>query len=114
MENTLAMEMGMRIADTRRAHNVTQEALSEMLDVSPKHIRHTECGTSSLSLKNLVQFCEIFHCSLDYIVFGKTADEVLAKVPDGITQILYSDNTAEQDRLNRYLEIYVELLEARK
>ena len=85
-----------------------------MLDVSPKHISHTECGTSSLSLKNLVQFCEIFHCSLDYIVFGKTADEVLAKIPDGITQILYSDNTTEQDRLNRYLEIYIELLEARK
>lgn len=40
--------------------------------------------------------------------------EDLAKIPDGITQILYSDNTAEQDRLNRYLEIYIELLEARK
>lgn len=63
MENTLAMEMGMRIADTRRAHNVTQEALSEMLDVSPKHISHTECGTSSLSLKILLRFLMVLHKS---------------------------------------------------
>ncbi len=113
-ENKLSYDMGMRIADIRRSHNVTQEALSEMLDVSPKHISHTECGTSSLSVKNLKQFCEIFHCSLDYIVTGKTTDKVLSQIPDTIVEILYSDDKEELNRLNRYLQIYAELLNRSK
>lgn len=108
-ENTLAINMGSRIAEIRRSHNVTQEALAEVLDVSPKHISHTECGTSTLSLKNLVQFCNLFHCSLDYVVLGKTTDEVLSQIPASIVQILYSDNKEELDRLNRYLQVYAEL-----
>lgn len=108
-ENTLAINMGARIAEIRRSHNVTQEALAEILDVSPKHISHTECGTSTLSLKNLVQFCNLFHCSLDYVVLGKTTDTVLSQLPTSIMQILYSDNKEEVDRLNRYLQIYTEL-----
>ena len=113
-ENTLSYDIGTRIAEIRRSHNVTQEALSEMLAISPKHISHTECGTSSLSVKNLKQFCEIFHCSLDYIVTGKTTDEVLSQIPDTIVQILYSDDKEELDRLNRYLQIYVELMNRAK
>lgn len=109
-----SMNMGMRIAEVRRSHNVTQEALSEMLDVSPKHISHTECGTSSLSLKNLTQFCDLFHCSLDYIVFGETTDKVLGQLPNEIVQVLYSDDKEELDRLNRYLQIYVELIKRSK
>lgn len=109
-DNQLTKEIGMRLAEIRRSHNVTQEALSEMLDVSPKHISHTECGTSSLSLKNLAQVCEIFHCSMDYMVLGKTNDEVLNRIPAEIVQILHSDDEQEVDRLNRYLQIYIELM----
>ena len=113
-KNTLAYDIGVRIAEIRRSHNVTQEALAEMLDVSPKHISHTECGTSSLSVKNLKQFCEIFHCSLDYIVTGKTTEKVLSQIPDAVVKILYSDDEEELDRLNRYLQIYSELLNRSK
>lgn len=39
-EKTLSYDIGTRIAEIRRSHNVTQEVLSEMLDVSPKHQSH--------------------------------------------------------------------------
>ena len=104
------LAMGMCIAEIRRSNNMTQESLADLLDVSPKHISHTECGTSSLSLKNLIQFCNIFHCSLDYIVSGTTADDILGKLPMEIVQILHTDNSTELERLGRYLDIYVELL----
>lgn len=109
-----SLDMGLRIAEIRRSHNVTQEALSEMLDVSPKHISHTECGTSTLSLKNLVQFCEIFHCSLDYVVMGKTTDDTLRQIPGEVIQILYSEDEKQLDRLKRYLQIYAELVSQAK
>lgn len=110
MENNIFVPIGKRIAEIRRSKNVTQEFLADQLGVSPKHISHTECGTSSLSLKNLIEFCKIFDCSLDYIIFGKKEDSVLSKLPEEITKILYTGTENEVNLLNRYLQIYVELL----
>lgn len=110
MENDFLIPIGKRIAEIRRSHKVTQEALADKLGVSPKHISHTECGTSSLSLKNLIEFCNLFGCSLDYIIFGKTENTALAKLPDEISNILYTGTEQEIERLNRYLQIYVELM----
>lgn len=110
MERDFKISIGKRIAEIRRSHNVTQEELADHLGVSPKHISHTECGTSSLSLKNLIEFGNIFDCSLDYIIFGKTGNSVLAKLPDKIVDILNTGTEQDIDRLNRYLQIYVELL----
>lgn len=111
MENDTLMAIGSRIAEVRRSHKVTQEALAEMLGVSPKHISHVENATSCLSLKNLMQFCTVFNCSLDYLIFGKQNNKALSKLPDEIITLLNTGNDVEIDRLNRYLQIYIELLQ---
>ena len=108
MESNFLIPIGRRISEIRRSHGMTQETLAEKLEVTPKHISHTECGTSCLSLKNLMEFCSIFDCSLDYIVFGKK-DDTLARLPKEITDILYSGNDSEINRLNQYLNMYIEL-----
>lgn len=110
MENDFLIPIGKRIAEIRRSNKVTQESLADKLGVSPKHISHTECGTSSLSLKNLIEFCNLFGCSLDYIIFGKAENTALSKLPDEISKILYTGTEQEINRLNRYLQIYVELM----
>ena len=111
MNNTNNLEaIGKRISLTRRAKGMTQETLAEKLGVSPKHISHIECGTSSLSLKSLIEFCKIFDCSMDYIVFGNSESKLLSKLPSEFTDILHTGTDAELDRLNRYLQVYVELL----
>ena len=46
MENNTPTTIGNRIAGVRRSHKVTQEALADMLEVSPKHISHVENATS--------------------------------------------------------------------
>ncbi len=70
MKNDTLAVIGTRISEIRRYHKVTQESLADLLGISPKHISHVKNATSSLSLKNLIQFCTIFDCSLDYIVLG--------------------------------------------
>ena len=110
MENNYLMPIGKRISKIRRAHKMTQEVLAEKLSVTPKHISHTECGTSSLSLTNLIEFCNIFDCSLDYIILG-TKNHVLSKLPNKIVEILYTGTDEEINRLRKYLEVYVELIE---
>lgn len=109
MENDTLSAIGSRIAEIRRSHGVTQEALADMLGVSPKHISHSENATSCLSLKNLIQFCTIFNCSFDYIMFGKDGNAALSKLPDEIVKILNIGSDEDIDRLNRYLQIYIEL-----
>lgn len=109
MESNYLIPMGKRIGEIRRANHVTQEKLADMLDVSPKHISHTERGTSSLSLKNLIEFCNIFDCSLDYVILGKTMDSCLSKLPLEIIEILNTGTDAQIKRLNKVLELYIEL-----
>ena len=109
MNNHYLVSMGRRISDIRRINKITQEKLADMLGVSPKHISHTECGTSGLSLKNLIEFCKIFNCSLDYLVFGKTGNSILDKLPEEIINLLSHGTEEELDRFNRYLQIYIEL-----
>ncbi len=109
MESNYLIPMGKRIGEIRRSHNITQEKLADMLDVSPKHISHTERGTSSLSLKNLIEFCNIFECNLDYVVLGKTTDSCLSKLPTKIIEILNTGDDAQINRINKVLEMYLEL-----
>ena len=109
MENNFFIPIGKRIAEIRRSHNMTQDTLADKLSVSPKHISHTECGTSSLSLKNLIEFCNLFNCSLDYIIFGTKEDSVLSILPNEISEILHSGKEDEIDQLIRYLQVYVEI-----
>lgn len=108
MNNNYLVPIGHRISEIRRSNGMTQEVLAEKLGVTPKHISHTECGTSSFSIANLIEFCKIFDCSLDYIILGKQ-DVLLSKLPEEIIQILRSGNDENISRLIKYLNVYIEL-----
>lgn len=109
MKNNTPTTIGNRISGVRRSHKVTQEALADMLEVSPKHISHVENATSCLSLKSLIRFCSIFNCSMDYIIFGNKNNDILTKLPDEIIKILNTGSEEDIARLNRYLQVYIEL-----
>lgn len=111
MDAELMKEIGKRIAELRRSHKITQETLAELLDVSSKHISHVERGCASLSLHGLIELCNLFHCSLDYLVLGRETDPSLNRLPAPILDILHSNNEEEIVRLCRYLQIYPELIE---
>ena len=102
--------IGRRIAELRHANKMTQEALADILDVSPKHISHVEREVKSLSIQNLIKVSQVFGCSLDYLVFGKHNEKAYEKLPKSIQLILSSNNEVEIARLTRYLKIYEELL----
>jgi len=108
-EQDFLIPIGKRMAEIRHARNMTQETLADRLGVTPKHISHVECGTSSLSLKYLMEFCNILECSLDYIIFGTQKDSILAKLPKEIENILCQGNEQEIERLQRYMQIYIEM-----
>ena len=73
--------IGSRIKKARKAKKMTQEDLSEKLDVSIAFLSRIERGTSQINLKRLSQICEIL---------GITEGDILNGVSNNSTK--YLDN----------------------
>lgn len=65
-------EIGKRIKLKRNEIHLTQEKLSEIIDVSPSYISEIERGTSICSLATIANISTVLQTSLDYLVFGIT------------------------------------------
>lgn len=83
------VEIGKRIKLKRKDVNLTQEKLSEIIDVSPSYISEIERGNSICSLATISNIATTLNTSLDYLVFGitennsyQTFTEVLKSVPE--------------------------------
>lgn len=62
--------IGSRIKQARLAKNLTQEDLSEQLDVSVAFLSRVERGSSHINLKRLNQICKILEISEGYVLNG--------------------------------------------
>ena len=89
MEELDYVQIGKRIKIKRKEMELTQERLSEWIDVSPSYISEIERGNSICSLATISNICYVLHTSLDYLVFGitesnsdQTFTEVLKSVPE--------------------------------
>ncbi len=89
MEKISYVEIGKRIKEKRKALKITQEKLSEIIDVSPTYISGIERGCSICSLATITKIAQTLDLSLDYLIFGITLDnfnmtftEILKTIPE--------------------------------
>lgn len=89
MKDLNYVEIGRRIQIKRKEQKLTQEKLSEIIDVSPYYISEIESGTSISSLSTVSKIAGTLHTSLDYLVFGinknnssNTFYEILKTIPE--------------------------------
>ena len=97
MQDINYREIGKRIQEKRLSLKLTQEKLSEMIDVSPSYISEIERGTSICSLAVLVNIAEVLELNLDNLVKGfnennidSSFSEILKDIPKK-NQKLYID-----------------------
>lgn len=102
----LQTAIGKRIAGLRKAHGMGQLELCGELDVSVKHLRECERGVSMFSLERLLDICEIFDVSLDYLVRGLPTDDPQLNFPPSMIEIFRSHDTQEIALLTEYLNMY--------
>ena len=62
--------IGSRIKAERKKLGLTQEKLSELINVTPHYIYEIERGMKSMSLETLILLSEKMELSTDYILFG--------------------------------------------
>lgn len=80
---------GKRIKQLRQEMNLSQEQLTEKLNVSQNMIAKIECGLRRPSVDFLIELAEFFEISLHYIVIG-TSEEATDKkrqIEEAIEQI---------------------------
>lgn len=68
-------KIGERVRKIRRAHDISQEVLAEMVDVSTTHMSHIETGNTKPSFSVIVALAIALNVSIDYLVFGNERDE---------------------------------------
>lgn len=67
----ILVEIGKRIAESRRNAGFTQEELANRLGVTPQALSKWEKGASSPDLEMLTSLCDILEVSADYLVGKK-------------------------------------------
>lgn len=76
------IEMGLRIKKIRKKLGYTQEKLAEQLGITNKHLGDVERGTAGLSMKHLLNLCDILGTDLNYLVCGISSEtEINSKIP---------------------------------
>lgn len=105
----LQTAIGRRIAKLRADHHMGQLELCGELDVSVKHLSECERGISMFSLERLLDICEIFDVSLDYLVRGLPTDDEQLNFPPTMIEIFHSHDEQEIALLTEYLNLYGKL-----
>lgn len=62
------MTLGSKLAQERKLKNLTQEQLAELLGVSRQAISKWESDLAFPETEKLLRLCELFDCSLDYLL----------------------------------------------
>lgn len=61
-------KIGKKIKEERLKHQLTQERLAELVDVTPAFIGHIERGERSLSLITLIKISRCLGVTIDYLL----------------------------------------------
>ena len=80
MRDSFLIDMGLRIAETRKAKQLTQEKLAEKMGVSLQSVSSIELGKKGIRPENLANLCIHLDTTADYILFGKRSIEQMSDI----------------------------------
>ncbi len=88
--------IGKRIKRLRLQKHMTQEALSEKIDISAKHLSNIENNNAHPSIETLVAIANILECSLDYFVLENIVETQETNYNQEFINIMKSCTTQEK------------------
>ena len=81
------MKINERILYLRKINHLTQEQLGEKLSVSRQAVSKWESDMALPDLNNIIQMCNLFNVSADYLLFGKEPEKTVSSISDKKTKI---------------------------
>ncbi len=98
------VQIGLRVKQAREAAGMTQEQLSELLDVTPQYLSGVERGAVGLSVPVLMRLCSILLVSSDYILTGDTEYSDVTSITARLSRLPSEHIHNVEEILNRYVE----------
>ena len=90
--------IGKRIHEFRKKKGITQEELSEAIDISPHYLSALERGIYNIKLETLVKILNILDCSADEVFFD-VVNKSCAVTANRLSERLESLPTEEQEKI---------------
>ena len=102
-----AQKVGKRIQEVRKSRKITQQELSQKLDLSPKYISNIECGFKTPKLNTFVAIANALECDADTLLTD-VLDKTTNQESGLISQKLLTLPVEEQRRLLRVLDVMID------
>ena len=99
--------IGRRIKIAREQKGLTQEALAELLDLTPMHISVIERGFKPTKLETFCRIANVLGVSADTLL-QDVIDCSAASVPSGLDDLLKDLPIKERRKIYRCIEAYIE------
>lgn len=65
------MNIGNRLKQLRKQHNLTQRQIADFLEISQSLYAKIEAGDRNPKLTKLLKLCDLYNVSEEYIVYGE-------------------------------------------
>lgn len=98
--------IGKQIQKARIKQNLTQEYISEKLDVTPAHISKIENGKGKLSLSLLINIANLLNVSANYLLSDNLVHSEKYKIEE-INSVIQNCNQKELDAILPILEAVI-------
>ena len=76
----LNIDIGSRIAATRKRRSLTQEELATALELTPQYLSDLERGVVGASLETVLRICDTLDISTEYLLRGIEDTDVKRKI----------------------------------
>ena len=98
------VQIGLRVKQAREAAGLTQERLSELVDVTAQYLSGVERGAVGLSVPVLIRLCSILLVSSDFILIGNTEYSDVTSITSRLSKLPSEHIRNVEEILNRYIE----------
>lgn len=101
--------IGSRIRERRTELKITQEHISNMLEVNPSHISNIENGRANPSLSALVKIANILECSVDFFLRDEYTftdkDKNISSIDQQLANKLKMCDTEKKKKILKIIDI---------
>lgn len=101
-----AQKVGRRIQEVRKARGLTQQELSELVNLSTKYISNIECGFKTPKLNTFVAIANALQCDAN-LLLSDVLDVTISQESGLISKKLLELPADEQRRILRIVELMI-------
>lgn len=77
-------KIGLRIGQKRRELKLKQKDLAELLNISPKYLSNLETGKKNVTIKMLINLCNVLDETPDYFLLGTIRKDIDSNIIDNL------------------------------